>query len=140
MGIWDVDQTFLPCPNNSNWTLQQKSWRVYVEQMSRKCLNWLKTLIPGFNEMLLWPRWRNGFCTRYEVWPLIKIEVWVEYNKLCFWTKSQINLELSQTEAQTLNQQLFSVLQIFLSLEFIVIDIGVLCSRDFVKQHDWVPK
>ena len=78
MGIWDVDQTLLPFPNDSNWTLQQKSWRVCVEQISRKCLNWSKTLISGFNEVLLWPRWTNGFCTRYEVWPLIKVEVWVE--------------------------------------------------------------
>ena len=78
MGIWDVDQTVLPFLNDSNRTLQQKSWRVHVEQMSRKSLNWSKTLIPGFNEMLLWPRWRNGFCTRYEVGPLIKVEVWVE--------------------------------------------------------------
>ena len=30
-----------------------------------------------------------------------------------FWTKSQISLEISQTEAQRLNQRLFSDLQIF---------------------------
>ena len=45
METWDVDQNLLPFPNDSNWTLQQKSWRVYVEQMPRKCLNRPKTLI-----------------------------------------------------------------------------------------------
>ena len=41
-----------------------------------------------------------------------------------------------QTEAQTLNLQLFLVLNIFLSLEF----IGISHSRDFVKQRDRGPK
>ena len=64
----------------------------------------------------------------------------MEQNKLCFWTKSQINLELSKTEAQTLNLQLFSVLKILLSLEFIVVDLGILRSHDFVKQLDLVQR
>jgi len=49
-------------------------------------------------------------------------------NKLYFWNKSQINLELSQTEARKLNQRLF------LDLEFIVVAIGVSRSPKFVKQ------
>ena len=35
-----------------------------------------------------WPRSNNSVETSYEVWPLIKVEVLVEYNKLYFWTKS----------------------------------------------------
>jgi hypothetical protein len=35
--------------------------------------------------------------------------------KLCFWIKSQICLEIGQTEAQNLNQLLFLALEIILS-------------------------
>ena len=34
----------------------------------------------------------------------------------------------------------FSVLKILLSLEFIIIDLGISRSRNFVKQRDRVPK
>jgi hypothetical protein len=35
--------------------------------------------------------------------------------KLCFWIKSQISMEIGQTEAQNLNQLLFSASEIILS-------------------------
>jgi hypothetical protein len=54
MRIWDVNQTLQPFPNNSRWTLQQKSRRVHVEQMSRECLNWPKTIVLSFIVMLHW--------------------------------------------------------------------------------------
>ena len=49
-------------------------------------------------------------------------------------------MELSQTEAQTLNLQLFLVLKILLSLEFIVVDLGISRSRYFVKQLNLVQR
>ena len=49
-------------------------------------------------------------------------------------------MELSQTEAQTLNLQLFSVLKFLPNLEFIVVDLGISRSRDFVKQLDLVQR
>ena len=33
-----VNQILQPCPNDSRWTLQQKSWRVHVERRTRKYL------------------------------------------------------------------------------------------------------
>ena len=60
MGIWDVEQTLLPFPNDSNWTLQQKSWRVHVEQVARKCFNRSKKDNLSFIVMLLWLGLNNG--------------------------------------------------------------------------------
>jgi hypothetical protein len=74
MRTWDVNQTLQSYPNDSRWTLQQKSRRVHVEQMLRECLNWPKTLVLSFIMMLLWPKWNCRLYSRYEVWPLSKVD------------------------------------------------------------------
>ena len=132
MGIWDVNQTLLPCPNDSNWTLQQQSWKVRVELMSRKCLNWSTTLIPGFIVMLLWPRWNNDFGTSGAVWPIVKVEVWVEYNKLYFWTKPWFNTYVTQTLASSLNAVLLWALRNL--SKSLIGNSGLICCDIFIFQ------
>ena len=61
-------------------------------------------------------------------------------SKLCFWNKSQINLELSQTEARKIESAAVFRLRIFLSLEFIIVAIGVSRSPKFVKHLELVQK
>ena len=73
----------------------------------KKILQWIKKDNLNFIVMLLWPRWNYDFGTRYEVWPLIKVEVSMEYNKLYFWTRPQFNSKMSQTVAQLLIQCCF---------------------------------
>jgi len=106
-------QTLQPCSNSSNSTHEQKSWKVRVERMSRKCLNRSKTLIPRFIMIPLWPRLNNCLETSYEVWPLRKVKVSFECYKLCSRAKSENNLEASQIGARISNPRLFSDLEIF---------------------------
>ena len=61
--------------------------------------------------MLLWPRWNYDIRTRYEVWPLIKVEDCVKYNKLYIWTKPWFSSWVAQIVASTLNAVLFWTLR-----------------------------
>jgi hypothetical protein len=74
MRTWDVNQTLPTCSNNSNWTLQQKLWRVHVEQRWRKYLKIMETQDSIAKRALRWPRNKVDFWTRYEGWPKIKVE------------------------------------------------------------------
>ena len=92
----------------SKWEYEMSTKPYYLAQMtlieiynkSHEGLVWtnvkkrpqlVENLNSRVNETLLWPRWRISSCTRYEVWPLIKVEFWVEYNQLYFWTKTRFN-------------------------------------------------
>ena len=74
MGIWDVDQTLLPFPKDSNWTLQQKSWWVRVDQKSRKCLNRSKTIIQALPWCYFDRCWPIAYIACMELHPKYKLE------------------------------------------------------------------
>ena len=45
---WVMNQTFQTCSCDSRWIIQQKSWRVHVELMSRKCFKTLFGALSGY--------------------------------------------------------------------------------------------
>ena len=79
--------------------------------------------------MLLWLRLNSDLCSSYEVWPLIKVVVWVEYNKLCFWTKRQVNIQVAQTVDSILKTMLNSPSRNF--IKSLICNSELTCLRHF---------
>jgi hypothetical protein len=76
MESWVTNQTLQTCSYDTRWIIQQKSWRVHVELMSRKCFNWPKILFGALSGyyfdqgerltsvavMRFDPKWKLWFC------------------------------------------------------------------------------
>ena len=77
----------------------------------QKMLQRIKKDNLSFIVMLFWPTRNHDFSTSGEVWPLIKVEVWVEYNKLYFCTKLWFNSYVTQIVASSLNAVLLWALR-----------------------------